>query len=134
MPTPNTSPIFAITPNLAYQTISGTTTDKTGGTTTNLKTLVTAGANGTKVTQIGFKVEGTSTAGLLLIFVTDTSGSNPKLFDEISIAAVTSNTTTATNRVFTAYNDLQLASGQRILVGATTLSANVIAFAQVGDF
>lgn len=130
----NTSPIFALTPNLAFQSITGTTTDKTGGTTTNLKTLLTAGTNGCKVTQIGYKVEGTSTAGLLLIFVTDTSGTNPKLFDEISIAAVTSSTTVATNRTFTAYNDLQLAAGQKILVGATTLSANVIAFAQYGDF
>jgi len=130
----NTSPIFALTPMLAYQAITATTTDKTGGTTTNLKTLLTAGTNGSKVTQIGFKVEGTSTAGLLLIFVTDTSGTNPKLFDEIAIAAVTSSTTTATNRVFTAYNDLQLAAGQRILVGATTVSASVIGFAQYGDF
>ena len=130
----NTSPIFALTPNLAYQTITGTTTDKTGGTTTNLKTLLTAGTNGTKVTQIGFKCEGTSLSGLFLIFITDTAGTNPKLFDEISIAAVSSTTTTATNRVFTAYNDLQLAAGQKILVGVTTISANVIGFAQYGDF
>ena len=130
----NTSPIFALTPGLAYQSITGATTDKTGATTANLRTLLTAGTNGTKVTQIGFKVEGTSLNGLLLIFITDTNGTNPKLYDEISIAAVSSTTTTATNRVFTAYNDLQLAAGQRILVGSTTLSANVIAWAQYGDF
>ena len=130
----NTSPIFALTPGLVYQTITGTTTDKTGATTANLKTLMTAGVNGTKVTQIGFKAEGTSLSGLFLIFITDTAGANPKLFDEIAIAAVSSSTTTATNRVFTAYNDLQLAAGQKILVGATTISGNIIGWAQYGDF
>ncbi|HTB05335.1 MAG TPA: hypothetical protein VK806_00180 [Bacteroidia bacterium] len=130
----NTDPIFALTPKMAYAEITGTTTDKTGGTTTNMVTLVTAGSNGTKISQIGFKCEGTSTAGLFMIFITNTSGTSPKLFDEIVISAVTSSTTVATNRAMNSYSDLELASGQLIQVGATTLSANIEAWAQQGDF
>jgi hypothetical protein len=99
-----------------------------------MKTLVTAGSNGTKVSQLGCKVEGTSVAALLLVFVTDTSGANPKLYDEIVISAITSSTTVATFRSITSYSDLQLASGQLVQVGVTALSANVQAWAQQGDF
>ncbi len=115
----NTSPVFSLTPLCFYAELTATTTDKTGGTTTNMKTLVTAlsTGNGTKVTQIGCKVEGNSAAGLLLIFITDTSGNNPKLFDEILISSVTSNTTTSTFRAFNSYSDLQLKAGQLIQVG-----------------
>ncbi len=130
----NTNPIFALTPNCATAKITAATTDKTGATITNIKTLYTAGANGGKVTQIGFKAEGTSVAGLLLIWITDTLGNNPMLFDEIPVTAITTSNTVATNRVFSAYNDLQLAAGQQIKVGVTTISGNIIAFAQTGDF
>jgi hypothetical protein len=130
----NTSPLFALTPNSPYAEVTGTTTDKTGGTTTNLVTLVTAGSNGTKVTQIGCKCEGTSVAGTFLIFITNTSGTSPKLFDEMVISAITSSTTVTTFRQINSYSDLELASGQKILVGVTTISANVLGWAQQGDF
>ena len=81
----NTTPIFALTPQLDWARITGTTTDKSGGTTANLVTLVSATTFGTKVTQIGFKFVGTSTAGTLLIFISDTDGTTLRLFDEILI-------------------------------------------------
>lgn len=130
----NTNPIFALTPNCASAKITAATTDKTGATTANIKTLFTAGANGAKVTQIGFKCEGTSVTALLLIWITDTGGANPTLFDELPIAAVTTSNTVATNRAISAYNDLQLAPGQQIQVAVTAISGNVIAWAQTGDF
>lgn len=130
----NTSPLFALTPYSPYAELTATTTDKTGATTTNMKTLVTAGTNGTKVTQIGCKVAGTSVAALLLIFITDTSGANPKLYDEIVISAITSSTTVATFRQINTYTDLELKSGQLVQVGVTALSANVEAWAQQGDY
>lgn len=130
----NTSPIFALTPQLDLARITAATTDKTGATTTNLQTLVIAAADGTKVTQIGFKFVGTSTAGTFLIFISDTDGTTLRLFDEILMSAVTSSTTAITHRQVISYSDLQLKSGQRILVGATTVNTNIDAFAQIGDF
>jgi hypothetical protein len=128
------SPPFPQVPYMPFADLSGTTTDKTGATTTNMKTLVTAGTNGSKITLIGCKGAGTSVAATLLIFITDTSGTNPKLFDEIVISAVTSSNTIASFRAMNSYSDLELKSGQLIQVGVTALSADIIAWAQQGDF
>jgi hypothetical protein len=130
----NYTPIFPDSPNAPYARITGTTTDRTGATPANMVDLFTAGTDGAKVTQIGCKVEGTSVASQLLIFITDASGSNPRLFDEIAISAVTASNTVASFRGFNSYSDLQLKGGQKILVGVTAISANVIAWASTGDY
>ena len=130
----NTTPIFALTPQLDLARITGTTTDKSGLTTANLVTLVSATTFGTKVTQIGFKFVGTSTAGTFLIFISDIDGTTLRLFDEILITAVTSSTTALSARQVNFYSDLQIKSGQRILVGATTVNTPIDVFAQIGDF
>ena len=130
----NTSPLFALTPQIPAVTITGITTDKSGATTANVKTLYTAATNGTKISQIGYKCLGNSSAGLLLIWITDTSGLNPFLFEEIVIGAVTSSSTVAAAKVVNSYTDLELKSGQQIWVSATVVTTNIFAFAQIGDF
>ena len=79
----NFQPIFALTPETSFATVTAATTDRTGATMTNTVTLLTAATNGTKITQIGAKVAGTNVATLVLIFISDTTGANFKLFDEI---------------------------------------------------
>jgi hypothetical protein len=131
----NTSPIFALVPETKIVTVTTATTDRTGATTTNLVELLTAGTDGTKITQIGAKVAGTNTACLVLIFITDTAGANPKLYDEILLSAVTATTTVTSDRKVTAYSDLQLKSGQKVLVGTTVAqAAGVNIFAIKGDY
>jgi hypothetical protein len=131
----NTSPIFALVPETKIVTVTASTTDRTGATATNLVELLTAGTDGTKITQIGAKVAGTNTACLVLIFITDTAGANPKLFDEIALEAITASTTQASFRDVTAYSDLQLKSGQKVLVGTTVAqAAGVNIFAIKGDY
>jgi hypothetical protein len=131
----NTSPIFALVPETKIVTVTDATTDRTGATTTNLVELLTAGTDGTKITQIGAKVAGTNTACLVLIFITDTAGANPKLYDEIRLLAITASTTQASFRDVTAYSDLQLKSGQKVLVGITVAQTDgVNIFAIKGDY
>jgi hypothetical protein len=131
----NTSPIFALVPETKIVTVTAATTDRTGATTTNLAELLTAGTDGTKITQIGAKVAGDNTACLVLIFITDTAGANPKLYDEIAIVPITASTTQASFRDVTAYSDLQLKSGQKVLVGTTVAqAAGVNIFAIKGDY
>jgi hypothetical protein len=131
----NTSPIFALSPELSFATVTGATTDRTGATMTNTVTLLTAATNGTKITQIGAKVAGTNAATLVLIFVSDSSGANFKLFDEIALAAITASTTTTSQRAVTAYSDLQLKAGQVVKVGTTVATAaGVNIFAIKGDY
>jgi hypothetical protein len=130
----NTKPVFALTPETKTALITGTTTDKSGATTANMVDLLTAATNGTKVTQIKFKHVGNSTAGLFLVWVTDTAGANPRLLSEAAYGAVTSSATVATAEFTFFYPDLQLKSGQKIVVGATTATSNIHVTAQIGDF
>jgi len=131
----NTSPIFALTPETAIVTVTAATTDRTGATTTNLSELLTAATDGTKITQIGAKVAGTNNTTSVLIFITDTSGTNPKLFDEIKLEGITASTTQSSFRDVTAYSDLQLKSGQKVLVGITVaVTDGVNIFAIKGDY
>jgi len=131
----NTSPIFALTPETAIVTVTAATTDRTGATTTNLSDLLTAATDGTKITQIGAKAAGDNTACLVLIFITDTAGANPKLYDEIAMEAVTAGTTTTSQRQVTAYSDLQLKAGQKVQVGITVAQTDgVNIFAIKGDY
>jgi len=131
----NTSPIFALTPETAIVTVTAATTDRTGATTTNLSDLLTAATDGTKITQIGAKVAGTNTACLVLIFITDTAGANPKLYDEIALDPITATTLVTSERQVTAYSDLQLKAGQKVQVGITVAQTDgVNIFAIKGDY
>lgn len=131
----NFQPIFPVTPEVVFATVTTATTDRTGATTTNLSELLVASTSGTKITQIGAKVAGSNVSTLVLIFITDTSGNNPKLFDEIALNAVTASTTVTSQREVTAYADLQLKSGQKVLVGTTVpVTAGVNIFAVKGDY
>ena len=131
----NTSPIFALTPETAIVTITAATTDRTGATTANLSDLLTAATDGTKITQIGAKVAGTNTACLVLIFITDTAGANPKLYDELALDPITATTLVTSERQVTAYSDLQLKAGQKVLAGITVAQTDgVNIFAIKGDY
>jgi hypothetical protein len=96
--------------------------------------LVTAVGDGTKVTRISYKHVGNSSAGTFLVFITDTAGANPRLYDEQAYAAVTSSTTVPTAGGVLTYNDLQLKAGQKIQVAATVYTTNIHVTASIGNF
>lgn len=130
----NIAPIFALKPETKLALITAATTDKSGATPANMVDLVTAATDGTKITWIKFKHVGTSTGGLYLIWITDTSGANPRLYAELTIASVTPSSTVSTNENVVFMPDLQLKSGQKIVVGATTATSNIHVTASIGDF
>jgi hypothetical protein len=130
----NTNPVFALKPETRLATITDTTTDKSGATTANIVTLLTAATDGTKVTRIKFKHVGNSTAGIGLVWVTDTAGANPRLISESNYSAITSSTVVATAETEIIYNDLQLKTGQQIWVGATVVTTDIHVTASIGDF
>jgi len=132
----NTNPIFCLKPETKVTKITAATTDKSGATTANIKDLVTAAVDGTKVTWIKFKHAGSSTAGIFLIWITDTAGANPTLFYEQSYTTITTGNTTTTAEGTITFNDLQLKSGQKIQVGATvyTSGSDIHVTASIGDF
>jgi hypothetical protein len=67
--------------------------------------------------------------------VSDSSGANFKLFDEIALAAIAASTTTTSQRAVTSYSDLQLKAGQIVKVGTTVaITDGVNVFAAKGDY
>jgi hypothetical protein len=132
----NKEPVFPLVPEIKRAVIAqgATTTDKTGGTPANLVELVAAATDGTKVTWIKFKHTGTSTAGLYLVFVTDTTGASPRLYAELLIAAVPSSGAALTHEATLSLLDFQLKAGQKILVGATTANTAIHITAATGDY
>lgn len=130
----NTNPVFALKPEVKTAVITAATTDKSGATPGNIKDLLTATTDGTKISWIKAKHVGSSQAGILLIWVTDTSGANPRLFAELAYTSITSSATVATSEVVAILPDLQLKAGQKVQVGATAYSTDIHVTAQIGDF
>jgi hypothetical protein len=137
-----TKPQFAYTVATKRVQCTAAYTDRSGATA-GLVDLVTGAAattgnpGGTKITKIVAKAAGNSSIGNLLIFLTDASGANPRLYDEIGfVAAVTASNTAASSRAVLLDDDLQLEPGQKIQVGFTVLAAGPVpvnVFAIGGD-
>jgi hypothetical protein len=136
------SPQFASTPQTRFVTVNNSTGGSRTSATANSFLLITgtsgAGYSGTKVTQIGGKYSNSNTAGLVYIYLTDTTGSSASayLYDELLFTATTPSTTAVSARIINTYTDLQLMPGQSIFVSssinASTQSVNV--WVSGGDF
>lgn len=85
MTTRNRHPIFADTPEIGAVEISTANTNRNG--TGTLGTVVTADAAGTKIDLITVVAEGTTTAGMIRLFLHD--GSVFYLLKEIDVTAIT---------------------------------------------
>ena len=87
----NTSPIFIINGNIAVARISAanTTSDGSG----SLVTVLTSGANGSRVDGVRFRNSqvslAASSAMVHRIFLSDTAGANFRLIGEVATAAAT---------------------------------------------
>jgi hypothetical protein len=121
------SPSFVATGALAAVNVAtaNTATDGSGSITT----LIQGGTNGTRVLEIHAKCAATSAAGLINIFISLDSGSTWKLFDTITISAITVSATVGGYKNSALYDALVLA-GSAVRIGVTTTitqSVNVIA-------
>lgn len=120
-------PAFIATPRVEAVSVStaNTATDGTG----TITTLITGAASGTRVLEIDVKCAATSAAALVNIFVSTDSGTTWKLFDAVTVTAVTMSNTAASFRGVVLYDSLILASAAHRLGVTTTIaqSTNVIA-------
>lgn len=91
----NTSPVFTLVADAKTVSVTTATSDSPprNGTGNNFATILTAGANGTRIDRITATSQGTSVAGELLLFIHD--GSTNWFFKEIAISAITATTTVA---------------------------------------
>ena len=128
------TPEFVKTPRIEMVNVATANTTLEGATagttpTTPPTSLISGATGGTRVLEIAVKCAATSAAANINIWLTTNSGTMWRLFDTISVAAVTTGNTTATNRVRTTYPNLVLKDSTHSVGVTTTIaqSTNVIA-------
>lgn len=87
-----TTPQFASTPLLGSATVSATA-ETSYTAPTHTVTVVSAGANGSKIEQVDFAATGTTLAGFIQLYLFD--GSNYHAIGSQLVTVVTPSTTTA---------------------------------------
>jgi hypothetical protein len=136
----NTTPIFTQAGNFIPARISAANTGSDGSGT--LVTLVTAGVDGTRVDGVRFRNAQVTLAAssnmVHRIFLTNTSGTSPRLIGEIATAAATrSSSAIGATSIFTFDQPIIMKSGQimsvcqSIYAGAQD-QVDVVAYA--GDY
>lgn len=98
---------FASTVGREMGQVSSANTNRDG--TGTIATILTAGSNGTKVTEVVAVATGTTTAGMIRLYMHD--GTNTRLFDEFAVAAVTPSASVPVWRGAKVYANLNLPSG-----------------------
>lgn len=91
------TPSYAsVSPRVAVGVISTANTNRDGTGTGPATAIFSAGASGSKVEEIRVKARGTTTAGMVRIFLWDGSGTDGHLLEEVPVAAVTPSATVET--------------------------------------
>ena len=121
-----TDPAFAATPAFGMVQISTANTNRNG--TGSLGIVKSAGANGSRVDLIRFCSAGTTTAGVVRIYISD--GTNHRLVKEIMVTAVTPSTTIEVwNGEYRSPEPIVIASGDSIRASTNNAETfNVFAF------
>jgi hypothetical protein len=92
--TANTSPIFTLTPVVGMAQIATANPNRDGSG--SLATVLTGGADGTRVQRVTVKATGTTTAGMVRLYIGDNAGTpNVRLWREILVTAITASATVA---------------------------------------
>lgn len=81
---------YAAVPNIGVGVISTANANRDG--TGTIGTVFTAGTNGSRIDGINLKATGTTTAGMIRLFLND--GTNSRLLTEVPVLAVTPSGTT----------------------------------------
>ena len=76
---------YAATPKCGIGQVSVANTNRDG--TGTIATVFSAGANGSRIDAINLKAVGTTTAGMLRLFIHD--GANARLLTEVPVVAIT---------------------------------------------
>jgi hypothetical protein len=120
-----TVPNYASTPLMAVGqlTVANTARDGTG----TVVTVLTAGTTGCRVADVVIAAAGTTTAGIVRLFLFD--GTNTRLLREVAVRAITPSATVVAENIPLTFSNLVLQSGHQLR--ATTHNAetfNVFAF------
>ena len=109
-------PIYAATPNVGSGLVPATL-DTSLTAPTNVTTILTAGASGSKIEEIRVQAVGTTVVGVLNVFRYD--GATYHLIEQFLITAVTSSATAIAFQAVRTYRDLILMSGDTLRISQT---------------
>jgi hypothetical protein len=113
-----TSPAFATTPRIGAVSIA--TADSSYTAPSNVGTVITGVAAGTRIAEVIVKCAATSAAAIVRLFLHD--GTSYILLDEVTVAAATGSSTVQQTRVSVVYNNLILPSASWSLRATTSVS------------
>jgi hypothetical protein len=116
-----TGPAFASIP-VVWAGLVPATADTSFTAPTNVTTLGSAGANGTKIVQVDIVPVGTTVSGLVNVFAYD--GTTYHLLESVIITAATVSTSTPPVKQSYTYDNLVLPSGWSLRVSGT-IAGNV---------
>lgn len=128
-----TSAQYAATPRSAVAQVSTANTNRDG--TGTLVTVFTGGASGSRIDDIVVQAVGTTTTGMVRLFLSLDGGTTNRLFAEIPVSAVTPSATVQAFRV--AMQDMALLlPNNNALLRASTHNAETfnIIVSRAGDF
>lgn len=129
----NTSPIFPLTPNLAWATLTAANTAKDG--TGTVGTVFTAGANGSRLDYLKVRALGTNVATVIRVFVNNggansVAANNSLIVDQTIAATTNSETAQLADNIIQL--DMSLPAGYKINVTIGTAVAAGLQVTGVG--
>lgn len=130
--TANIAPIFPIIPVVGLGQVSAANTNRDG--TGTLVSILTGGANGTRIHKIIVYATVTTTAGMVRLFIT--GGGNTRLWREVAIPALTvSATVMAHSEIVELFGEGALHLPSTYILKASTHNAEAInVIAEGGDY
>lgn len=106
------APSYAsVLPRVAVGVISTANTNRDGTGTGPATAIFTAGASGSKIEEIKVKARGTTTAGMVRIYLWDGSGTDGHLVEEVPVTAITPSATVETFEATLTYDNLFIPTG-----------------------
>lgn len=126
----STSANYAATPRAAAAQVSTANTNRDG--TGTIVTVLTAGSNGSRVDDITVTATGTTTAGMVRLFVND--GVNTRLWLEIPVSAITPSGTVQAFTATLLNQALLLPNGYSLRASTNNAETFNVIVRRAGDF
>lgn len=125
-----TSAQYASTPRAALGQVSTANTNRDG--TGTIATIFTAGSSGSRVDDIRIQAVGTTTAGVVRLFLHD--GTNARLLSEILVPAVTPSTTVPAFSAALLNQAIVLPDGWSLRASTNNAETFNVMVSRAGDF
>jgi hypothetical protein len=121
---------YASTVRAAVAQVSTANTNRDG--TGTIVTVLTAGSSGSRVDDIWVVATGTTTAGVVRLFIND--GTNTRLWQELLVAAITPSTTVQVFNTALFNQALILPSGYSLRASTNNAETFNVIVTRAGDF